>query len=811
MKKAKTSYIKLVRLLIKNNKLLYSLSLFTLIFGFSFSCVFFSISGAIIDTKQKSTVKTYGKFLVVISDISNEHASEIKTSIPDYDYKQFQILGNLTYQDTKITYGYTEQKMGDYLGFKLICGTWPSAAEQIVIEEYLATKLGLDKLPCFVDMFIEDTKKTYEITGIISNYSCNLSVDVNRSLNTNVYPSAIYGGEFDDKAGISLVVSQKNLNFKTADNDIWDFLSKYRKLPSGSNNLSLNEKLTWHGFDDLKDIINSRVVHSLLLYIFMLITEIIIIRSFMLKNKNTFYIFKALGLSARENKILMIRLISFFLVSALALSYLMVYSVGLAYINQTFSEYKEAFSREILKYFTIQLITVFLLLFGFIIIIIMSEDLQIMEGIKFVKKRNSNLKFKKININTVFMYTVLLFCIIASMNFMTMFKTDLKIEYSLYSKKTFSSENIGTYNVALYQDRYFPFSVLDTLKKYSKYISISTEGEALQFSILFEKGKTDPYFKNLIDSDTRYSSKNEDKIFISGEAAKYTAVPVNQISIQVLPDKELNEFMKKHDINLSYSEPDSLTDKNLSCILIVPNYDGGHENAVIKEKGYINIGGINKINDEFSFHIEKFKVEKLITPVTSQSMPIQMVISEETAKKSSSILGYNIISVTVKDDTPEDLLYEIDNIIYSIAASVQGGMLGSTLKEATDNKLLKNYTGLLSNTIIIFCIMSVIIYINLSTFVNWENNKHEYGVLRSFGMSYHILQHKLFMQFTISILCSTVIASLLGYLAFPGKYGMTPGQVAVSLFTSLIVTYFCRIILYFIYKKQTISSMVNDA
>lgn len=315
----------------------------------------------------------------------------------------------------------------------------------------------------------------------------------------------------------------------------------------------------------------------------------------------------------------------------------------------------------------------------------------------------------------------------------------------------------------------------------------------------------------MIDSDTRYSSKNEDKIFISGEAAKYTAVPVNQISIQVLPDKELNEFMKKHDINLSYSEPDSLTDKNLSCILIVPNYDGGHENAVIKEKGYINIGGINKINDEFSFHIEKFKVEKLITPVTSQSMPIQMVISEETAKKSSSILGYNIISVTVKDDTPEDLLYEIDNIIYSIAASVQGGMLGSTLKEATDNKLLKNYTGLLSNTIIIFCIMSVIIYINLSTFVNWENNKHEYGVLRSFGMSYHILQHKLFMQFTISILCSTVIASLLGYLAFPGKYGMTPGQVAVSLFTSLIVTYFCRIILYFIYKKQTISSMVNDA
>ncbi|HPU64068.1 MAG TPA: hypothetical protein PK304_07920, partial [Mobilitalea sp.] len=219
---------------------------------------------------------------------------------------------------------------------------------------------------------------------------------------------------------------------------------------------------------------------------------------------------------------------------------------------------------------------------------------------------------------------------------------------------------------------------------------------------------------------------------------------------------------------------------------------------------------IKKVNDELSFHIEKFNVEKLITPVTSEFMPIQMVISEETAQKSSSISGYNIISVSVKDDTPDDILHEIDNSIYSIAASVQGGMLGSTVKEATENKLLKNYTGLLSDTVIIFCIMSVIIYINLSTYINWENNKHEYGVLRSFGMSYHTLQHKLFMQFTISILCSTVVASLLGYLAFPGKYGMTFGQVAVSLLISLILTYFCRVILYFIYKKQTISSMVNE-
>src|SRR5690606_30629139 len=97
-----------------------------------------------------------------------------------------------------------------------------STIEQIVVEEYLVTKMGIDinRLPYSIEVFKNNKKKTFVITGIISNYSSNLTIDGSSTLNTNVYPSIICGGSFSDTDKISLVVSQKKLNFKLADDDI---------------------------------------------------------------------------------------------------------------------------------------------------------------------------------------------------------------------------------------------------------------------------------------------------------------------------------------------------------------------------------------------------------------------------------------------------------------------------------------------------------------------------------------------------------------------------------------------------------------
>lgn len=809
LKKAGTDYIKLIRLLIRDNKLLFSLSLVALIIGFSFNLIFYSISGAIIKVKQNAAVKTYGKFLLVFSDISAEHAADIKESIPEFDYRQFQISGNLTYENTKVTYGCMDQTLGSYLGFELIYGSWPHNEGQAVIEGFLAAKMGIDadKLPCKAVFRENDTQKTFEITGIISNYSSNLSAYNLDELKTGVYPSVICGGKMSENGNISLIVSQKKLNFKSVDDDIAYFLGKYYQMSENIYNISFNEKLGWHGYVDLEDIINIRYVHSFIIYLFLLIIEIVIIKTILLKNKKTFYIFKSLGLSTKKKNILTVMLVSLFLISALLLSLAVLNIINLTYINRVFSLFKEAYNREIYKYFTAQLISVILFISCFAIIIFSKKDLQIIEGIRKLKIRNSKPKFKKININAVFLYTVLLFCIISSMNFADMFKVDNTISYNLISKDSYAIDKAGTYSIVMY-NRYFQFSTLDPLRKYSDYLNISAEGEAFQFSILLEKDKIDSYFNNLIEY------KNNDSISVPPEAENYLSVSSDQFIITVLPEKEFNEFLKENNIDLMYPEsnkkPDNDTEtaKDLSCILIIPNYDPNNDNTSIRENGYVNIGGIRKTDDSISFQIERFKVEHIIAPETTKWMPIQMIISENEAKKIKSIAGYDTISITVSNDTPTDLLEEIDNSIYLIAASVQGGMFDTSLKNAEENRLLGNYTGLLSSTVFIFSIFSIMTYIILSTCIDYENNKHEYGVLRSFGMSYNSLQHKLFIQFTLSIMLSVLVASIFGYLAF--QEDMTPVQIHIAVITALIVSYICRIVLYFIYKKQPVSSMVND-
>ena len=53
---------------------------------------------------------------------------------------------------------------------------------------------------------------------------------------------------------------------------------------------------------------------------------------------------------------------------------------------------------------------------------------------------------------------------------------------------------------------------------------------------------------------------------------------------------EFNEFVIEQNISTTYQK----TDKDISCILIIPNYNINDDNASIKEKEYVNIGGIKK-------------------------------------------------------------------------------------------------------------------------------------------------------------------------------------------------------------------------
>jgi hypothetical protein len=100
--------------------MLFTISLLAAVIGFNFLFTITSITETIIQTKQENTVKTYGKFLLVISDIDKNVEEDIREQDSKFTYEKFGVEGNVEYTDKKITIGSMKEQMGDNLAFQII-------------------------------------------------------------------------------------------------------------------------------------------------------------------------------------------------------------------------------------------------------------------------------------------------------------------------------------------------------------------------------------------------------------------------------------------------------------------------------------------------------------------------------------------------------------------------------------------------------------------------------------------------------------------------------------------------------------------
>lgn len=162
-------YLKLTAIMIKNEKKLIMLSLFSIIAGCTFIFTVGSLSDTIIKTKQDEVLKRYGNFLAVVPGIDSEREQEIKEDCGDFEYKHFGVLGNVKYKDKEITMGVMKEDMGKNLAFRLINGRWAAKSDEIVIEEYLLSLFDAEekKLPFNVSLTKDGEKKSYKVTGVI--------------------------------------------------------------------------------------------------------------------------------------------------------------------------------------------------------------------------------------------------------------------------------------------------------------------------------------------------------------------------------------------------------------------------------------------------------------------------------------------------------------------------------------------------------------------------------------------------------------------------------------------------------------------
>lgn len=809
--KSKTKYLRLSEILIKNNKAMFLISLIAAIMGFVFLLTFSSLSETIIETRQNEAADTYGRFLVVASDLNNEQIENIKKENTEFDYSVYEVIGNAQYGTNTITMGNMEEKLGKDLGFELSEGRWPSNSNEIVIEEYLKSLFDIENksLPCTISLQVNGQKNDYMITGIISNYSSMLSVCAYLTIDTNVYPSIISGKEIAENGNKSLVIKQKKLNYKAIESDIYAVTSMLGRIEPVIKNVSTNEKLYAKGYMDNEDMIHLKIVYQIILNILLVLGQIMVLRYFLIRNKKTLYLFQALGLSETQKRKTVFGFAGSTIFFSLIAGYIITLLIGIIYMNDIFAGYNNYYVSSLMKYFVIECILIVMIVTGACIVMSKSKKPSITDEMAGNNDRiKRKYKFKTIDWCIVFVQTICMFFIMATINFSIMFQMEeTDIQCTLYSKITGVSQPMKGYDISENGEKYFSFDSILPFMNYEKYINISMDGETKYSTIILDKDCKDEYFSQSYFEEQVAMEQGDEELNkqIPEEAEKYKIIPDSYVNIKILPKEEFDEFLKANNIKNGNLE----NQKEDTCILIIPDYNNQDDKAVMKENGVIQLGRIEYDKENLVFHKHQFRIEKLLTPKGGADSNIQLVMSEEVARQSQFILGYDKIWITIDKDCPVSIQKEINSKMALLMASLQGGRLDSSAQTGRNDKLLEKYTTMISKTVLLFSVISIFIYILLNSYIDWEKNKHEYGVLRSIGMSYAMLQHKLFIRYGNSIIISAMLAVFIGNRAFPNG-ALKLWHIGISVGVVIVITYICRVYTYISNRKKSVSVMLKD-
>ena len=808
-------YLRLTAIMIKNEKKLIMLSLFSIIVGCTFIFTVGSLSDTIIKTKQDEVLKRYGNFLAVVPGIDSEREQEIKEDCGDFEYKHFGVLGNVKYKDKEITMGLMKEDMGKNLAFRLINGRWAAKSDEIVIEEYLLSLFGAEekKLPFNVSLIKDSEKKSYKVTGVISNYSSFISTDYGEYVKTKIYPSIICGQNSDAEVKNSLVITQKKVDFKRAKSDIENVL--FGNI--SEDIMCVNEKMYSYGYNDNEDMISTKTFYPVLIVILLLIEHIVLINAFVIRNKISFSLFRTFGMTQKDCKKAVFYMMLVITAIGMFAGCILAVIIGVTYIKNVFNGYAGYYLSSLVGAVLWQTVICAVIFVCAYSICVSKNRLAVLKKTyRRQSEKTKKYRFKKIDISIIFVQTVCIFFVLASFYFINVFSDkEENINYDLVSKIDQVSYPLRGYDIGLNGDDYFSFDDLKIFDRYRDKINISMEAETKQCSILLDKGNVDKYFSDYIKENSYYSSNENDVSTkekndtlwkqVADKAEKYESVTENIIT--VLPEKEFQAFLKKNSIRKSVFS----NSEEKACVVILPDYKekGKMSSPSIKENGEIKLGGIRGDEKKVKFYSENFKVGALLSGNSEESSSIEIVMDEKTAIKSRTVLGCNNITIEMDKNTVMPVQKEVEREVMCLMASIQGGRVDSSGVKASERKLLLDYTAVLSKTIMVFSMIIIGIYITLDIYIDWEKHRYEYGVMRSFGMSYSRLQRKLFLRYSNSI----IVAGLLSLFFVKGAYMsdmLSKWQIVIAVLFVVIFTYVLRGVSYYEKRHETVSMMLGE-
>ncbi|MBE5906143.1 MAG: hypothetical protein E7277_05010 [Lachnospiraceae bacterium] len=756
----KANYGKIMLLLAKNNRITTIVAAMTMLVGFTFLLTYVSFSEDILRARQKIAEDTYGTFLIVASDVTTKEIGEIKEKYPEYRYDGFDIAGNVICRGKEITVGRMKGSLGKKLGFHLLRGCWPREKREVAVEEYVLSIYGKSEMdvPCTISVIREGRQEQLLVTGVLNNYSSNLSVSDSLTIDTKVFPSII-GGKGMRGGNHSLVVCQRKLNYKKMQDDIFALDDALQEIKKDYDNISANALLDVKAYRDNEDINRLKVAYGCIINFVLLFEEVVIISFFLKKNRKVFSVFFRLGFTKRQ-------IMTTIATSIGVLNSAMLMSGGVIALclKSTLS--------KVIKYAALEE-AVILTIVGCSILIIEKKKLFA----RFIQNKKVRL-FPRIDVGMIFVQAVCMFFVMATLNFHTMFRMNSEERCcDLISRANETMSIFGDYYMDESSGGYFSLDESMALMKAIRGCQVTMEAGTNCSTILLDPNCQDSYLisrlaKHMVEP---LAGNKDNKEMLPTEALEYMPYPTNDVKIEIEQGGEM--------------------EGEKSCTLVLPGYDTEEPDAVLHEGQSIYLGRVEKSkNGIIRFIKDSFIIRRIISEPRRGESGICIIINEETARKSQIVLGVKEIFVRMKENCSLIEKKVIEKEMALLHASVQGGLLDSDLQNIENRKALENYSVQIADTILFFALLAIGILIVFKNLAEREIYDLEYSILRSMGLSYVKLQKKLFIRYLVSMWVAAGVAIFVGYQAFPGGK-LTNIQIVIAIASVAVVTYGCKVIL----------------
>lgn len=791
---------------------------------------------SIYEQKKELALKTYGSFICGVNKITTDDIERIRSS-SDLRAGFWELYGNVGLGDSAFTIGYGDQIFLDMTNAVLEAGRMPEAGNEIAIERFVAEMYGISEPGSNIMLSIHNESVPVKVTGILRNYTNQLSVYYRLEKGMNNYPNILCGEENIFYSGEDKVSRSALFGFLDTDrigmNQIETLnavLMKIDALDLSAQTIYPNDNLFNRGLLYCGNMKIFSAIFSGLVVIATLLCSCGILRIFYRGYGEKLGILMSCGLQRGKALCIIAVQLLFFTVSGGIISVLGGFTIcnylgRILYPDILSAGYTKSFRFLIIWFVLLYLLL--LLLFYSVFHSIRAKSIRrlLSEKLLFIKKEKdkkcldynivNGIRYPKGSIVLLYIFIFTICYTVLNSYSAVQVNYDGFPDYELFSKELVETEIQNGYVVEYNADSFISSKAIEKLSHFGESIFIDAYPNVNSNTLLLKSPQITPYFEKWLSSYALEPTSYEASILKQKwpeEADEW--IPVPNVEFIVADEDLVQKLCQKYNLDTDYDKMQNYA----GVILFLPEVENKEEIG-LQAGDRLSLGGLHFSGQDVAFNSMEVNIEEIVTSpyelisdgYLQQREELTVVVSDGIAETGSIFKGYRRISVYIKEPVEKQIADEIDNYMNEIQSEIQGGVLYSKRTTQEADALYAAYIHSLGFALagIILIFGGIFIYTHIFSMLKEQQRK--YGILRALGISAGTLAKSIFLSYSSSMLLSMAADAIIVAVFFKdGASFYTQVLFALgSWAVILILTLFSWFLPVYILKKERIRQMIE--